>query len=60
MIGLGAFPLKAAKVSPPSKVSYRKRTRKKVEKVSAEKVATVLGIDKGELNPEAKKCLDKA
>jgi len=53
MTELGAFPLKAAKVSPPSEVSYRKTKQKKVGEVSAEKVATVLSIDKDELHPEA-------
>jgi len=53
MTGLGASPLKAAKISPSSKVSYMKRKRKKVEEVITEKMATVLDIDEDELHPEA-------
>jgi len=45
--------LKIAKVSPPNKVSYKKRKRKNVDEVSAEKVATVLGIDEKEPISEA-------
>jgi len=53
MTGLGAPPLKAAKISTSSKVSYMKRKRKKVEEVITEKVATALGINEEELHPEA-------
>jgi len=45
--------LKVAKISPFSKVSYRKRKQKKVQEVITEKVETVLGIDEEELHPEA-------